>query len=118
MTLDQAALGERVVRVCAVLTDAERLRAESIDFHFHALAQGTPADAASLVLECRPLRAQCSDCGTVFNMDDTVTLCPYCENGRSVRLEGPSIRVSEVTVETSGGPLPSTPDRPAAIPAS
>jgi len=55
--------------LCAVVPD-------SMQFCFELATEGTVADGASLEVDMRPGEARCRSCGTGFELNDLILLCP------------------------------------------
>jgi hydrogenase nickel incorporation protein HypA/HybF len=51
---------------------------EALQFAFEALASGTPAEGAELVIEPVPARFWCERCGREFEAGDLFSECPVC----------------------------------------
>lgn len=47
-------------------------------FAFQALAQGTPAEGATLEWEEEPIQVRCRQCQAVFEAEDWFWACPRC----------------------------------------
>jgi hydrogenase nickel incorporation protein HypA/HybF len=55
--------------LCAVVPDA-------MTFCFELAVEGTVADGATLEVDMRPGEASCRSCGTSFQLNDPILLCP------------------------------------------
>lgn len=55
--------------LCAVIPDA-------MTFCFELATEGTVAAGASLEVDMRPGEARCRSCGTSFELNDLILLCP------------------------------------------
>ena len=55
--------------LCAVVPDA-------MTFCFELATEGTVADGASLEVDMRPGAGRCRSCGTSFELNDLILLCP------------------------------------------
>ncbi|MCV7300174.1 hydrogenase maturation nickel metallochaperone HypA [Mycobacterium barrassiae] len=55
--------------LCAVVPDA-------MTFCFELATEGTVAAGASLEVDMRPGEARCRSCGTSFELNDLILLCP------------------------------------------
>jgi hydrogenase nickel incorporation protein HypA/HybF len=51
---------------------------EALTFAFEAVAAGTPAEGARLVVEAVPVLCHCPRCGKEFHPADVIYLCPTC----------------------------------------
>jgi hydrogenase nickel incorporation protein HypA/HybF len=52
---------------------------ESLTFCFRLISEGTIAAGAILEIESMPVISRCSDCGTLFEVEDMKFICPQCE---------------------------------------
>ena len=68
----------KVTRVSGWIAETERLSTESLRMHFRAASAGGPAGDAELDLEVIAVEARCAQCGSVFEPDHHVVLCPEC----------------------------------------
>lgn len=72
---------ERAIAVQSVrgwIAETEALSAESVAFHFAALAAGTVAAGARLELDVRRIDARCRGCAATYRPDSHLVLCPAC----------------------------------------
>jgi hydrogenase nickel incorporation protein HypA/HybF len=67
-----------VRRVRCWIAETEALSAESVGFHFAALAARTVAEGARLELDVRRVDARCRACTTKYRPDHHLVLCPAC----------------------------------------
>jgi hydrogenase nickel incorporation protein HypA/HybF len=74
--------------------------AEAMEFTFEAIADGTPAEGAELVLENEPGQFNCAACGDL-ELDRLRFACPHCDAplkllhaGRGLILEEVEPRIS------------------------
>jgi hydrogenase nickel incorporation protein HypA/HybF len=103
LVLDRAGR-EQAVAVRSVrgwVAETEALSAESMAFHFAALATGTIAEGARLELDVRRLEARCKACASTYRPDHHVVLCPACgsADGELLGETGLGIESIEVSVE-------------------
>jgi hydrogenase nickel incorporation protein HypA/HybF len=69
---------ERVRVVRGHLAETEALSLESLQLHFEALSQGTPAEGARLELWLVHVEARCHGCGQSYAPEHHLLLCPRC----------------------------------------
>ncbi len=95
----KAADGGTVTAVNGWLSESESLSAESLQFHFSALARDTPAAAARLNLRLEHIQARCDGCGALYLPEHHLTLCPDCGSteGELLGESGMGIDTIEVT---------------------
>jgi hydrogenase nickel incorporation protein HypA/HybF len=53
---------------------------DALEFAFEALAPGTPAEGAQLVIERVPARFWCATCTLEFTSEDMLAECPNCHS--------------------------------------
>jgi hydrogenase nickel incorporation protein HypA/HybF len=95
---------ERAVAVRSVsgwVAETEALSAESVAFHFAALAADTVAAGARLELSVRRVDARCRACAAIYRPDHHMVLCPACgsTDGELLGDTGLGIEAIEVSLE-------------------
>jgi hydrogenase nickel incorporation protein HypA/HybF len=105
LVLDRARR-ERAVAVRGVtgwIAETEALSAESVAFHFAALAAGTIAAGAHVELDVRRVEARCRSCGVIYRPDHHVVLCPACGSGDAELLGDTGLGIETIDVAIEGG---------------
>jgi hydrogenase nickel incorporation protein HypA/HybF len=82
------------------IAETETLSAESLAFHFGALARGTAADGARLELRLLHVEARCRGCAAVYRPEHHVLLCPGCGSADGELLGRTGLGLDELEVET------------------
>jgi hydrogenase nickel incorporation protein HypA/HybF len=98
----ERAAEEQAVRVRVVrgfLAETEALSAESIAFHFAALAAGTIAEGAQLELDLRHVDARCTACSATYLPDHHLLLCPRCGSTAGELLGPTGLAIQTMDVE-------------------
>ena len=93
---------ERLAAVRVVHVDIGRLSgvvADSLDFCFTALVEGTLLQDSSLALNTIPLRLACRDCRDTFDSERDIFHCPSCDGSRTTVVSGMELRVAEIELE-------------------
>jgi hydrogenase nickel incorporation protein HypA/HybF len=72
--------------------------AEALAFAFAALAPGTPAEGAELVLETMPAVCHCAACRVEFQPPGDVFACPSCGRLSSDLRQGRELALAAVEV--------------------
>jgi hydrogenase nickel incorporation protein HypA/HybF len=95
---------EQAVAVRSVrgwIAETEALSAESVAFHFGALAAGTVAAGARVELDVRRVDARCRACMTTYRPDHHLVLCPACgsTDGQLLGETGIGIDAIEISLE-------------------
>lgn len=69
---------------------------DSLDFCFGVIAQGTPLEGAALDIERVPFVLKCKPCGSSFQSESGIVLCPLCGGMDVEVLSGTELRVVEI----------------------
>jgi hydrogenase nickel incorporation protein HypA/HybF len=80
------------VRVGALL----RVVPEAFAQSFELVAAGSVADGATPELVIVPVRGVCDDCGTGFESDDPMPICPACDSLRVTRTGGDELVLESI----------------------
>ncbi len=75
--------------------------AESLEFCFSAVTEGTPLQGASLGIERIPVRCHCRCCGHDFHVEQFVFLCPTCESPDTEMISGRELQVVEIELNNA-----------------
>jgi hydrogenase nickel incorporation protein HypA/HybF len=70
---------------------------------FELVAEGTPAEAAELVVELVPVRVRCRTCALEHELAGRPTTCPSCGAGAPEIVAGREVRVRSCTGEPESG---------------
>ncbi len=73
---------------------------EAVEMNFLALAAGTAAEGASLVIEAVPLRCSCRKCGREYPARPDDFTCPGCGGGDIAVTGGREMFIESLEVET------------------
>lgn len=68
---------------------------EALDFTFGAIAEGTPAEGAELVLETEPGQFNCAVCGEI-ELSHFGFACPQCDGPLKLLRAGRGLLLTEV----------------------
>ncbi len=68
---------------------------EAMEFTFEAIADGTPAEGAELVLETEPGHFNCAVCGEL-ELDRLRFACPHCDGPLKLLRAGRGLLLTEV----------------------
>ena len=72
---------------------------EALQFAFEALADGTPAQGAELVIEDVPARFWCEACGSEFEADRMFAECPGCHRPSAELRAGREMELTSLEVD-------------------
>jgi hydrogenase nickel incorporation protein HypA/HybF len=95
---EQAAQGNRVVRLTLVIGKLAGVMTEAIRFCFDAVARGTSLEGAVLDIVEPDGLARCADCGAEFATPDLFTACS-CGSLAFTRLQGGELTVKSIELE-------------------
>lgn len=80
------------------MTDIE---ARYLKHYYPAAIKGTILEGSTLHVEPVPARILCNDCGKEYHPSrENYYLCPFCESGNGRILEGRSVILKNVEIET------------------
>lgn len=72
---------------------------DSVQFYFDFLSKGTPAEGATLSFTIVPIKAQCRNCGKLFEAKEFVWICPDCGGNSLDIISGKELFVESIEVE-------------------
>jgi len=72
---------------------------EALEFAFEALAPGTMAESARLVVEHVPARFSCTTCGKEFVAGELFSLCPDCQTPSNDLRSGREMELASLEIE-------------------
>ena len=78
------------------LSESEALNPQSLQMHFDAQAQQTPAQDAQLQLTLIHIQARCQNCDHTYPPEHHLTLCPKCGSTDGVLLGEPGLRITGI----------------------
>ena len=101
ITLEHAekANAKRVLNINLVIGDLSSFVADSIQFYFDLLSEGTKAEKASLSISRIPARARCRQCQNQFAPENLDWLCPRCGGLIEDVISGREFYVESIEVE-------------------
>jgi hydrogenase nickel incorporation protein HypA/HybF len=70
--------------------------ADSLDFCFGAIVNGTAMSAARLDIEETTVRSRCDGCGSTFSVEGAAFSCPGCGSGDVRIISGTELQVVEI----------------------
>ena len=72
---------------------------EALQFAFEALADGTPAQGAQLIIEHVPARFWCSTCNHEFELAEVRACCPDCGGFNGELRGGRELELTSLEIE-------------------
>ena len=94
---DEAAAGRRVTRVVLEIGKLSGVLPDAVRFCFDLVTAGTSLDGAELEIDEPHGRVACRGCGTEFDSDEVLALCP-CGSADVDLLRGRELRIRSVEV--------------------
>lgn len=79
---------KHVNKVLMKIGEMTCIQESSIRFAFEAIAKGTPAEGAELIIEKVKATARCSNCGTVYEVSFFNKQCSNCGKSSSTLITG------------------------------
>ena len=73
---------------------------ESLTFCFNLISENTIAAGAGIEIETLPVVARCQDCGTLFEVEDLVFICPHCQAPALELVSGRELTLLNIEGET------------------
>ena len=95
---DEAADGNRVIRLTLVIGKLAGVMIEAIRFCFDEVARGTSLEGAVLDIIEPEGRARCTGCGAEFATPDLFTACA-CGSFALTRLQGEELTIKSIELE-------------------
>jgi hydrogenase nickel incorporation protein HypA/HybF len=72
---------------------------EALEFAFEALAAGTMAEQAKMVIENVPARFWCGDCAREFEAGELFSECPHCGKPSAELRAGREMEVASLEID-------------------
>lgn len=95
----QSAGAQRITGVKLRIGELSGVVAESMQFAWEAVREGTMAEAALLEIQAVPAAGWCKFCQREFEVLDWLSECPRCHNPASELRRGREIEIAAVEVE-------------------
>lgn len=73
--------------------------AESLEFCFSSLIQGTPLEKATLEIEKVQVKASCRSCGQTSSLEYGVFICPLCGSNDVKLLSGTELQIKTIEID-------------------
>jgi hydrogenase nickel incorporation protein HypA/HybF len=88
-----------VTQINLVIGSLSGVVAESVQFYFDFLSQGTAAQDARVNVKTAPFEVRCRKCQTVFQPEDECWSCPQCQQWEVEILSGKELYLESIEVE-------------------
>ena len=101
LVLQQAekAGAKEVERINLVIGEMTGVVEECVQFHFNFISKGTPAEGAALSFRMVPVTVRCRGCGKSFELEDSDSICPYCQSDKMEIIGGKELFIESIEVE-------------------
>lgn len=73
---------------------------ESVQFYWDIIAEETICRGATLHFERIPARLVCQTCGTEYELQRELEVCPKCQSSRVKILQGDEFRLESIGIDT------------------
>ena len=73
---------------------------EVLCFAFEAIAKGTLCEGLKLLIEHKPIQAQCKSCNRQFDIDSLCTKCPECRSENFELLPDAPLLLEEIEFDS------------------
>ncbi len=90
---------KKVGKINMVIGEMTGVVADSVQFYFNFISQGTIAEGATLAFTMVPLKVQCQRCGKTFEVKEFEWTCPYCQSNSLEIIAGKELSVESIEVE-------------------
>ncbi len=77
---------------------------EALEFGFEVLIRETPLHGARLKIERVPVKGHCRACGTEFEVEEFIFVCPECSSGDIIVTQGTELDIAYLEVEDDALP--------------
>lgn len=91
---------ERISSLTVRAGAMQNIVTESLEMAFQAVAEGTIAEGAELLLEHVPVTARCRRCGLEFGVEDAIFVCPTCGIADVEMLTGGELLLMSLELES------------------
>jgi hydrogenase nickel incorporation protein HypA/HybF len=95
----EAAAGEKVRQIDLLVGRGQLVNADSLEFSFRLIAQGTPAGDARFTTKEIPVRLRCKSCGEDHETESPPYNCRACGSADVEFLSGDEFLVDAVELE-------------------
>ncbi len=72
---------------------------ESLQFCFQFVGQGSPVEGAELKIQEISVKAKCNSCGSGFDIDYPLFVCPRCGSRELKILSGTELFIKSIEIE-------------------
>ena len=101
----------RITDLYLVIGQLSSVIDESIQFYWPIISKDTLAENARLHFKRIPARLECSQCGTVFGLDDgQLTTCPQCDSSQIKIISGKEFQLESIGIEQDNSTDPDYPE--------
>ena len=90
---------KKVGKINMVIGEMTGVVADSVQFYFNFISQGTIAEGATLAFTMVPLKVQCQRCGKAFEVKEFEWTCPSCQSNSLEIIAGKELSVESIEVE-------------------
>ena len=88
----------RVSRIHLVIGEFSTVVPEALEFSFEIVSQGTVAEGAEIVIRTLPLVLKCHACGSEFETEPYMFVCPQCGSTEVEIVSGNELNIESIEV--------------------
>lgn len=95
----------RITDLYLVIGQLSSVIDESIQFYWPIISKDTLAENARLHFKRIPARLECTQCGTVYGLEDgQLTTCPECDSSQIKIIAGQEFQLESIAIEPADPP--------------
>ena len=95
----------RITDLYLVIGQLSSVIDESVQFYWPIISKDSLAENATLHFKRIPARLECSQCGTVYSLDDgQLTTCPECDSSQVRIIAGQEFQLESIGIEQADLP--------------
>ena len=95
-----AGSNEKIKSIHVRIGQMQHITKDSLQFAFDLLSEGTGAEGAQIDVVSIPAKFQCRGCGTEFEFQQYLMICPACNGVDLLLLQGEEILVDAMEMDT------------------
>lgn len=89
----------KVTRICLKVGEMTQIVDDCIKFYFDAISRETIASGAQIDIEKLPLKAKCSSCDVIYQVENLDFSCPLCSIVNSDVVSGKELCLESIEIE-------------------
>jgi hydrogenase nickel incorporation protein HypA/HybF len=90
---------KKIIKVKVRIGQLSHFTPQSFEEHFYHTARGTPVERTGLEISTFPAGAHCINCHKQFELDTTVSFCPFCQSVDFTIISGKEVFVESIELK-------------------